>query len=107
MSGAARVVPLSRLTLAVITRLFAQPEQEAVRTMLTRDCGGGLPLTDRWGEPQFERLWLAVLQISGGDITRVRETIALAQVDWRDVLVGAGFGHSLEAHRRWATALTS
>jgi hypothetical protein len=94
-------------TRAVIRRLFAAADQVGIEALLEQQCGAELPLTDRWREPQFERLWLAVLKLSRGDITRLHETMRHAQRDWRDVLVWSGFGNSLEAHRRWADELTS
>jgi hypothetical protein len=96
---------LTETTRAVIRRLFTLRDHRAVEDLLVQQCGTNLPLTDIWGEEQFERLWLAALKLSGGDVAVLRREIALAQRDWRDVLVGAGFGHSLEAHRKWADRL--
>jgi len=94
-------------TRAVIRRFFAAADHGLVEDLLEQKCGVNLPLTGLWADTQFERLWLAVLKLSNGDVGRLREAIALAQRDWRDVLVGSGFGHSLEAHRQWADGLTS
>jgi hypothetical protein len=44
----------------------------------------------------------AALRVSGGDLRRLRDGIAPAHVDWRDVLVAAGFGDdSLERTSSW------
>ena len=43
----------------------------------------------------------AGLKLSGGDLSKLQAAIALAQVDWRDVLMGAGFGEDVSAHRAW------
>ena len=91
----------------MIRRLFAEADRAGVEALLDEQCGINLPLTELWGEAQFERIRLAALKLSGGDVGRLRETVRLAQRDWRDVLVGAGFGHSLEAHQQWASKLTS
>ena len=98
---------MTEATRTIIGRLFVESERGTVEMLLARECGGDLPLTGLWGEAQFERLWFAILKLSEGDLGRLRQTIALARVDWRDVLVGAGFGSSLEAHRQWARQLTS
>jgi hypothetical protein len=42
------------------------------------------------------------LKVSGGEAGRFLEAAALAQMDWRDVLMAAGFGSDLEAHIGWA-----
>ena len=91
----------------MIRRLFAEADRAVVEDLLERQCGVNLPLTAFWSEAEFERVWLAVLKLSDGRLERLRDTIGLAQRDWRDVLVGAGFGSSLEAHRKWASSLTS
>ena len=94
-------------TRRVIRHLFAEADCVDVEERLDRDCGANLPLTESWGEAQFERVWLAVLKLSHGDLERLREAVSIAQRDWRDVLVASGFGHSLEAHRQWAKTLTA
>ena len=92
-------------TIVVMRRLFRQADHRVVEDLLVRECGANLALTDLWGEAQFERLWLAAMKLSAGDVARLRKEIALAQTDWRDVLMAAGFGTSLEAHRQWADSL--
>ena len=98
---------MTETTRAVVRQLFAKDERGVVVDLLEQTCYVNLPLTELWTEVQFERVWLAVLKLSGGDVGRLRDTIGVAQRDWRDVLVASGFGHSLEAHRQWANSLTS
>jgi hypothetical protein len=38
-----------------------------------------------------ERIYAAILKIADRDVDRLLEAIDLAEADWRDVLVGAGF----------------
>jgi hypothetical protein len=38
------------------------------------------------------RVHLAILKLADGDMGRFQQALALAQVDWRDVLVAAGLG---------------
>jgi hypothetical protein len=93
-------------TIRVIRALFPAAARDEVLALLEAECGVNLPLTDRWGEAQFERLWLAVLKLSNGRVDALRDAIRHAQRDWRDVLVASGFGQSLDAHQEWAKALT-
>jgi hypothetical protein len=53
----------------------------------------------------MERIWLATLKLSIGSITAFENAVLLAQVDWRDVLMGAGFGSDLEAHLKWSATI--
>ncbi|MDH3282227.1 MAG: hypothetical protein OEQ18_14015, partial [Gammaproteobacteria bacterium] len=50
---------------------------------------------------KMERLRFAVLKLSEGEIDRLVQAIELAQVDWRDLLMAAGFGQDIEAHNQW------
>ena len=47
-------------------------------------------LTDLPGPTTVERVQAAVVMLSAGDMARFEQQIALAERDWRDVLVAAG-----------------
>lgn len=49
-----------------------------------------------------ERVQAAIVLTAAGRITELRDAIALAQIDWRDVLVNAGL-----ANWDWSTRLES
>jgi hypothetical protein len=49
----------------------------------------------------------AALKLSEGRLDRLEEAIKLAQTDWRDLLVAAGFAHDVEAHLNWLPAASS
>jgi len=98
-------VQLTETTTAVVRRLFDEAEHGVVADVLTEQCGINLPLVAAWTDAEFERLWLAVLKLSDGDLASLRRAVQIAQTDWRDVLVASGFGHSLSAHRQWADRL--
>ena len=38
-----------------------------------------------------ERVHLAILHLAAGDLAHFRRHLAIARIDWRDVLVAAGF----------------
>jgi hypothetical protein len=48
----------------------------------------------------MERVRFAVLKLSGGDLEKLRKAIKLAQTDWRDLLMAAGFGHDVNVYKR-------
>jgi hypothetical protein len=93
-------------TVQLVDRLFPPEHREEVCEILARECGDNLPLT---GPPApgrgHERIRFAALKISGGDLAKLRQAVDYAKIDWRDVLVGAGFGNSLTAHQEWARAV--
>ena len=92
-------MPLTAGTLRRLSLVFdAAVLSEA--TALLEGCGRDLPFMQDATEEGLERIRLAVLKLSGGDLARLRDAIALARTDWRDVLVAAGFDQ-LNAHLRW------
>ncbi len=77
-----------------IAMMFAPDEIELVSSLLTEGCSSKLtrfPVL-------LDRIRYAVLKLSGGNLDELRKAIRIAQRDWRDALVWAGFGQSLDAH---------
>jgi hypothetical protein len=48
-----------------------------------------------------ERIRFAALKLSEGSIARLKQAVLLANTDWRDLLVFAGFGGDPSAHKSW------
>jgi len=109
MSGASRpdlpVVPLSELTRSQVRAVFDSDDGAAATAMLEARCGAGLPLVKPEWTRLIDRIRAATIKLSGGDIERLRLAIDSANVDWRDVLVAAGFANDLEAHVTWSRSL--
>lgn len=93
---------LSSKTRRMIERLFARTDHEAAREVLEHECGSNLPFAETLADAGIERVQLAVLKLSDGDLTKLRAMAGHAHVDWRDVLLWAGFGESRSAHAEWA-----
>lgn len=84
-----------------IARLFPPDKREEVKTLLVEDCGSSLARS-RGGSPEFfERVHCAALKLSEGRMEKLYDAIALAQTDWRDLLVAAGFAERTQAHKDW------
>jgi hypothetical protein len=94
-------VRLGEGVLARIDRLFAPDERADAAALLAERCGERLPGTDGWPPHAIERIQVAALKLSGGDFAALSEAVRIANVDWRDVLVAAGFGHDTRAHESW------
>jgi hypothetical protein len=80
-----------------IAMMFAPDDVELVSSLLTDECSSKLtrhPVL-------LDRIRYAVLKLSGGNLAELRKAIRIAQHDWRDALVWAGFGQSLDAHEAW------
>ncbi len=94
--------PLTAPVLAVIQRDFPASEAHLIGAILIDGCGDDLPLVPSPAE--IERIRLAVLKLAEGDVHVLPDHLGMARVDWRDVLVAAGFAHDLSAHLAWAAA---
>ena len=91
--------PLRSNVLAAITNLFMPDEHKTITKILIEECNADKIHVS--SETDAERIQLAVLKLSEGDTDKFLAAAELAQLDWRDVLVAAGFGNDLEAHLKW------
>jgi hypothetical protein len=84
-----------------VQAVYAPEERAEARRMLELDCGSAVE--SGWGkEPAaYDRVRFAAMKASFGRLEGLRRAIALAQVDWRDLLVEAGFAHDATEHTRW------
>ncbi|NKB34306.1 MAG: hypothetical protein GKR91_14540 [Pseudomonadales bacterium] len=48
-----------------------------------------------------ERVRFAVLKLSNGNLAQLERQIEEAAVDFRDILVAAGFAERVDAHLEW------
>ena len=82
---------LTPRVLGHITRLFPGEVQEEVALLLEYDCGQTLAGAGAVSPETFERVQCAALKWSDGKLDKLYDAVALAQTDWRDLLVIAGF----------------
>ena len=95
-------IELTQRTLKSIHVLFDKKDHISVEKLLLSDCSINIPDCSAWNSESLERLWISVLKISAGNIEQLNSAIALAQTDYRDVFMAAGFGHDVNAHQKWA-----
>jgi hypothetical protein len=86
---------------AKLEQLFPHQQRTAAAELLEAECGAGLPLISSQGAEGIERIHCAVLKISEGSLEKLHAAVQLANTDWRDVLVAAGFADSALAHLSW------
>lgn len=84
-----------------IDLLFASELRDEVEALLAAECGRNLPLFSGANEAAIERIQFAALKQSGGNMDALVRAIELAQTDWRDLLVAAGFAVDVHAHEGW------
>jgi hypothetical protein len=94
-------IPLSPETQRRLEALFRGPACPIAAELLLTQCGANLPLWRRMDPEGLERIRFAVLKLSKGDVSELWRAVDIAKVDWRDVLVAAGFGNDPRAHERW------
>ncbi|HRI44501.1 MAG TPA: hypothetical protein PLV39_10080 [Fimbriimonadaceae bacterium] len=96
------MVPLSARTIRLVGQIFpAERDRQDATRMLVDECADTLPLCSAATPVDLERIRFAALRVSEGDLRKLREGIALAAIDWRDLLMNAGFGLGVGDHDRW------
>lgn len=96
---------LSQDTWNLVRAIFPPEQQADVARLLVEECSDNLPFLREMDEKRLERFHFAALKLSQGQVNKLLEAIVLAQVDWRDLLVAAGFAQSVDAHTIWAKGL--
>lgn len=93
-------MPLTPRLSAKLAALFSAQEVPLAEQWLLSECGpeipGGFTDTD-W----VERVRAAALKMSGGSLNKLADATRLGQADWRDLLMGAGFGKSVGSYEAW------
>ena len=92
--------PLRPTVTAIIKALFEAKDRETVTEILVEECNAERLYTT--SPDAVERIQLAVLKLSNGEVDKFLAAAELAQLDWRDVLFASGFGRDLKAHLKWA-----
>jgi hypothetical protein len=94
-------VKLSPQTTRRLELLFPTEAQEQARQLLICECGSNLPFLEGSNPTSLERVRFAALKVSEGRLDKLEAAVELAKVDWRDLLVHAGFAHDPKAHESW------
>ena len=90
--------PLSENVESRLKLVFSGKELTQAQGMLEADCARNIA---GWKMAGLDRLRLALVKLSGGSLSRLAEAIELAQTDFRDALVAAGFADDPRAHENW------
>src|SRR5262245_24394290 len=95
------MVELSPLTKQHLAVLFGPADVTEAELLLAQECAENLPMVGNPTPTSLERLRFAAIRLSEGKLARLRDAIALAKRDWRDLLVASDFADDVDAHRKW------
>jgi hypothetical protein len=96
--------PITPATEHRIALLFAPADREDARILLRDECGNNLPFLETASELDMDRFRFAALKLSDGSLDKLRDALRLAKLDWRNLLVAAGFANDIQAHTSWLPA---
>lgn len=92
---------LSVDTVKLVNQLFGPGDRAIACRLLAEHCGTSLPFLGNADSVGLERYRFAALKLSNGTVDGLRRAIELARADWRDLLMAAGFGADVNAHKTW------
>ncbi|MGD8403256.1 MAG: hypothetical protein PVJ21_06325 [Anaerolineales bacterium] len=96
------MIPLSPKTAQALEKVFPDLEtRQLVADILVNECGEDVPFHQDASPEEMERVRFSVLKLSAGDLDKFDEAVKLANLDWRDLFVAAGFGYDTEGHEKW------
>ena len=95
------MVKLSKKTETLLNDFFPKTLREEAKELIETMCASILPFCENSGPEQMERIRFSAIKLSEGQIDKLCDAIELAQTDWRDLLMSAGFGYDPEKHYQW------
>ena len=96
------MIALSRKTELLLEKSFPDGEtRELAAKVLVDECGDNLPFCEDSSPEDMERIRFSALKVSAGDLNKLGEAAKLANLNWRDLFVAAGFGQDVEAYSKW------
>jgi hypothetical protein len=84
---------LSARTRDSIEILFHPEDRELACAVLFGDWGSGTR--------EIERCQIAALKLSDGNLAKLEEAVKLGRIDYRDLIMAAGFGDDITARLHW------
>jgi hypothetical protein len=94
--------PLSPRTRQLVEIIFKPRDAAEATQWLEEECGNNLPFCEGEDEYGMERIRFAAIKMSQGEMLKLLKAIDEARMDWRDLLMAAGFGLEVQAHEIWA-----
>jgi len=95
------VTELRERTRHHLRTMFAPDDVGSVERILAERCGATLPGISPGHPDLIERIQLAAIRLSAGRLDGLNKAVDLAALDWRDLLVAAGFADDPNAYAHW------
>jgi hypothetical protein len=89
VTGEPKPVGLTPAVIDEIGEHFPATQIEEVKNFLDRECGRTIPFQREATAEELEHIRICVLRLSKGDLSQLRDWVALANIDQRDVLLAA------------------
>ena len=86
---------LSGIVNRYVEQTFELSEREKAKTLLLEITSTGS------GNQATNRCEIAALKVSGGTLMGLERAVRMYQLDFRDLLMSAGFGSDTKAHETW------
>ena len=93
--------PLSPATRSRLNSLFSHADRDEAEQLLVELCSLNLPGSEDATSTLLERVRFGALKLSEGQTSMLCSAIELANTDWRDLLVAAGFADDVNEHLSW------
>jgi len=93
---------LSPHTRQLVEIVFKPKDSAEAAQWLEEECGNNLPFCEGQDEYGMERIRFAAIRLSKGNMLELLKAIDVARMDWRDLLMAAGFGFEVRAYETWA-----
>jgi hypothetical protein len=93
---------LSPHTAQLVEAVFKARDVAEASHWLEEECGNNLPSCRDLDEYRLERIRFAAIKLSQGNLHKLLHAIDEARMDWRDLLMAAGFGERVDTHEAWA-----
>ena len=94
-------IALSERTQKLITKLFPRSDGVVISDLLYRAVSSNIPYFENANPEELERIRFAILKMTQQSQLNLAVGIYLAQTDWRDLLMSAGFGNDSNEHMNW------
>jgi len=98
---------LSESTKKLVHVLYESREALEMCDILENECGTEALSSEGWSPSQMERIRFSVLKLVKENRMEIDSAVELAQKDWRDLLMSAGFSADTTAHEKWGNEQAS
>lgn len=99
-------LPLSERTTLLIEALFEGSFRQRIISALVNEVGDTIPFCEQETPEGMDRIRFAVIKLIDEDWKNIDYAVKEAQIDWRDLLLAAEFGYSVDEHNRWYDKVT-